>query len=150
MSTTPSFLLFVQRKSGEGDDVIKISRANIDTSRFKVSYTDETSAIAPRVMYLSESEVMDYVGTIVNGLALDKDPFDHFQITPPAAPSIQFDIADLSNASVQQAIYGSLQFAIRHWVTEDVPVRRRSALNPEDDSEEEFQTPPARRRRTVY
>lgn len=150
--SNPSFLIFVQRKNGDGDDVIRISRSNIDSSRFRVSYDDETSnATRPREMYLSESEVMEYIDTLITGLSLDKDPFDHFQIMPPAAPSIQFDIADLKNPAVQQAIYSTLQFSMRHWVVQDIPViRRRPVLNPEEDDAETRDTmsPPRRRRRT--
>ena len=143
-------MIFVQRKSGEGDDIIKISHSNSPTTRFRVTYEDETANMTPREMYLTESETLEYIGTVLNGLSLDKDPFHHFQITPPGAPAIQFDIADLQQSSVQQAIYASLQFAMRHWVVQEVPIlRRRPVLNPEDsEEEEEMPSPPRRRRRT--
>ena len=145
--STPTFVIYVQRKNQQGDDVIRISRSNLDSSRFRLTYEDETSHMnRPREMYLTEMEVMEYVGTLINGLSLDKDPFDHFQIMPPAAPSIQFDIADLKEAPVQQTIYASLQFAMRHWIVQEVPVIRRAVLNPEDtESEDEaMRTPPRR------
>jgi len=136
-----SFSIFLQRDKAEGDDVITISRAEGKT-RFCVSYMDESTMRAPRDMYLAENEVMEYVGMLVNGLSLDTDPFAHFQMTPPAAPSIQFNIADLAKSSVQQTIYSSLQFAMRHWIVETAPVaRRRPTMNPEDA--------PARRRPTM-
>lgn len=147
--STPTFVIFVQRKNGAGDDVIRISRPNIDSSRFRLSYDDETSnAPRPREMYLTENEVLEYVGTLINSLTLDKDPFEHFQIMPPAAPSIQFDIPDLKSPAVQQAIHASLQFAMRHQVVQDVPViRRRPVLNPEEESDSDVEmahTPPRR------
>lgn len=149
--STPTFLIFVQRSHNAGDDVIRISRPNIDSSRFRVTYDDETTnAIRPREMYLTENEVLEYVGTLITGLSLDKDPFEYFQIMPPAAPSIQFDIADLKEAHVQQAIYTTLQFSLRHWVVQDVPVIRRAVLNPEEDSDVEMlRTPPRRSSRVA-
>ena len=143
--STPSLLIFVQRKNGEGDDVIRVSRSTIDTSRYRVSYADETVKMTPREMYLTESEVLEYMITVMDTLMLDKDPFEYFQITPPAAPAVQFDIADLQKPSVRQAILSSITFTLRHWTVQEIPVRR-AALNRED-SDEEFRTPPARRRR---
>jgi hypothetical protein len=138
--STPSFLIFMQRKDDAGDDVIRITRANIDNSRFRISYIDESVKLTPRVMYLTESETLEYVWMLVNGLSLDKDPFEYFQITPPASPSIQFEVADLKNTGVQQAIHSTLKFALRHWVAEEIQVARRVVMNPED-SDEDFRTP---------
>jgi hypothetical protein len=158
--TNPTFTIYIQRKNEKGDDVIRISRANISGNHFRVTYDDETSNMTrPREMFLTEAEVLEYVGTIVNGLSLDKDPFAHFQIMPPAAPSIQFDIVDLKAAAVQQVIYSSLQFTLRHWVVQDAPVvrrqedaapsprRRRPVMNPEDTEEEDEEMPPLYRHR---
>lgn len=130
---TPTLAFYVTRRESNHDDLIKITRANIDTTRYMVSYeSEEEPHIPPRMMIMNESEVLEYVRTLVTSLSLDASPFEYLQVTPPAFPSVQYLVSTLRDQTVVYSIINTVRHSLNNWPLHDnsiVPRAARANIN---------------------
>jgi hypothetical protein len=131
--TTPCLIFHVQRTNSTRDDVIKIHRANIDTTRYVMTYeTEEEPEVGTRTMFMTEKEVLDYVRNLVTALSVDAMPFEYLQMTPPAFPPIQYRVDSLSTYSVTNNIISTVSQTLQNWPNPDnrvIPRRRRPSAD---------------------
>jgi hypothetical protein len=76
---------------------------------------------------MSESEVLEYVRTLVTSLSLDASPFEYLQVTPPAFPSVQYRVSSLRDQTVVYSIINTVRHSLNNWPVYDNSIVPRAA-----------------------
>ena len=144
----PSFTIFVQRRSSEGDDILTITP--VGRKYFKMTFSDESDRnLKPRASLLNKDDVMDVVSSHLFLLSKDTKPFASVQISPPHLSSIVLSVASLAGSTTRDHVLRILDITLHNWPEEiKRPVSgahaRRGINNPEDEEEAPVVPPPTR------
>ena len=144
----PSFTIFVQRRSSEGDDILTITP--VGRKYFKMTFSDESDRnLKPRASLLNKDDVMDVVSSHLFLLSKDTKPFASVQISPPHLSSIVLSVASLAGSTTRDHVLRLLDITLHNWPEEiKRPVSgahaRRGINNPEDEEEAPVVPPPTR------
>ena len=144
----PSFTIFVQRRSSEGDDILTITP--VGRKYFKMTFSDESDRnLKPRASLLNKDDVMDVVSSHLFLLSKDTKPFTSVQISPPHLSSIVLSVASLAGSTTRDHVLRILDITLHNWPEEiKRPVSgahaRRGINNPEDEEEAPVVPPPTR------
>ena len=144
----PSFTIFVQRRSSEGDDILTITP--VGRKYFKMTFSDESDRnLKPRASLLNKDDVMDVVSSHLFLLSKDTKPFTSVQISPPHLSSIVLSVASLAGSTTRDHVLRLLDITLHNWPEEiKRPVSgahaRRGINNPEDEEEAPVVPPPTR------
>ena len=144
----PSFTIFVQRRSSEGDDILTITP--VGRKYFKMTFSDESDRnLKPRAALLNKDDVMDVVSSHLFLLSKDTKPFASVQISPPHLSSIVLSVASLAGSTTRDHVLRLLDITLHNWPEEiKRPVSgahaRRGINNPEDEEEAPVVPPPTR------
>ena len=145
----PSFTIFVQRRSSEGDDILTITP--VGRKYFKMTFSDESDRnLKPRASLLNKDDVMDVVSSHLFLLSKDTKPFASVQISPPHLSSIVLSVASLAGSTTRDHVLRLLDITLHNWPEEikrpaSGAHARRGINNPEDEEEEAPVAPPPTR-----
>ncbi len=107
---------FFTRCRGE-DDIVQIYDDDTYFEMTRVVYTPGDHAKTSNSFYLSRSDALRYVSTMLKSMETDTDPFEFVQVQTAIHPSIMVSIADVSEREtrwrledmVEQALYANVE-----------------------------------------
>lgn len=108
--------LYFTRTAG-ADDVLQIFDTKEYFEMTRVVYTPGDHTKKSNAFYLSRTDVLTYVSTILKSMDNDTDPFEYVQIESAIHPSVMLHVGDLADRDtrwrledmVEQALYANVE-----------------------------------------
>lgn len=104
--------LYIQQANGP-DDVITFNRAPGVAGVFEVTFKPNDLPKTTYKFYMTLQECEDYLYRTLKLLSLDTNPFSHIQVTTRMTPSVIFEIPDLDDTYLREAIEKTVLTALR-------------------------------------
>jgi ferredoxin len=119
MSRVATF--FIQ-KHGQKDDVINIFNMSSEGMHdmYKVVYQPHDIS-SKYTCYYTRIRVLNYVYNLLQTLSSDVEPFDYFQLSTMTAPSVMYNVGDISDTEIRNEIMEAVCLAV-----ESCPVKNES------------------------
>lgn len=104
--------IYLQRKTGEGDDILKIYEDELYVEMYRLVY-EAPDIRKKNQFYLSRHLVGNYISDFLTSLRDDSDPFEYIQLSTVIHPTVLYHISDLERPATRHLIDDMITMAMR-------------------------------------